>query len=249
MYRKNPYLLMVFPRKNPSSGFVRTQLIGLLAGIGIASIALFGRNTVFTVMDFMQDLRKDGYATTTDARVTSSEISINTKMIPLPHTFWHDPKFTVPPPDLFDSSEIPSTYETLPGPDPSPSPFAASTPPPAPAPVLEPTPSFDSKKLRESIHTHLASVFTGDLPYLLLKSGDRLYPGSRLTGNVTLEAITPTGIFCATPHGILKIEPQPASADQPLENENSEKNLPLDPPKPEPESMQPASDSLEDIVM
>jgi hypothetical protein len=104
---------MAFSRETPSSGFVRTQLIGVLAGIGIASIALFGCNTVFTVMDFMQDPRKDGYAATTDARVTSPEISIHTKMIPLPHTFWHDPKFTVPPLDLFDSSEIPSTYDTI----------------------------------------------------------------------------------------------------------------------------------------
>ena len=196
---------MVFPKKNPPRGFVRSQLVGLLAGIGIASIALFGRNTAFTVMDFMKDLRKDGYATTTAARVTTSEITIDTKMIPLPNTFWQDPTFTVPAPDLFEPIENPPAY----------TPVAASTPPPVVLPTATPSPSpepkqaFDPKHLRQSLHNNLASVFTGDLPYLLLKSGDRLYPGSRLTSDVTLEAITPDGVLCATPMGILKISPKP----------------------------------------
>ncbi len=196
---------MAIPRKHPPRGFVRSQLVGLLAGIGIASIALFGRNTAFTVMEFMKDLRKDGYATSTAARVTTSEITIDTKMIPLPNTFWQDPTFTVPAPDLFESIEAPQAYV----------PVAASTPPPVvlatptPSPTPEPKPAFDPKRLRQSLHNNLASVFTGDLPYLLLKSGDRLYPGSRLTSDVTLEAITPDGVLCATPMGILKISPKP----------------------------------------
>lgn len=205
---------MAIPRNNPPRGFVRSQLVGLLAGIGIASIALFGRNTAFTVMDFMKDLRKEGYATTTAARVTTSEITIDTKMIPLPNTFWQDPTFTVPAPDLFEPIETPQTFV----------PVAASTAPPVVLATPAPTPAFDPKRLRQSLHNNLASVFTGDLPYLLLKSGDRLYPGSRLTSDVTLEAITPDGVLCATPMGILKISPKPdmgnAEVLPALENES-----------------------------
>jgi hypothetical protein len=126
-------------------------------------------------------------------------------MIPLPNTFWQDPTFTVPAPDLFEPIENPPAY----------TPVAASTPPPVVLPTATPSPSpepkqaFDPKHLRQSLHNNLASVFTGDLPYLLLKSGDRLYPGSRLTSDVTLEAITPDGVLCATPMGILKISPKP----------------------------------------
>lgn len=201
--------------KNPPSGFVRTQLIGVLAGIGVASIALFGRNTAFTIMDFVKDLRNDGYATTAEARVTASEITIDTKMIPLPSAFWQDPAFTVPAPDLFETIENPPAYL----------PVAASTPardvPAAPTP--ETRPAFDPKHLRQSLQNNLASVFTGDLPYLLLKSGDRLYPGSRLTSDATLEAITPDGILCATPIGILKIKTDNEANDMPpaLENDSA----------------------------
>lgn len=216
--------------KNPPRGFVRTQLIGVLAGIGVASIALFGRNTAFTIMDFVKDLRKDGFATTAAARVTTSEITIDTKMVPLPNAFWQDPQFTVPAPDLFEKIEKPPQYVAVATPSPAPPAAPASTPPPAPTP--EPKPSFDPKRLRQSLHNNLASVFTGDLPYLLLKSGDRLYPGSRLTSEVTLEAITPDGVLCATPMGILKINPQPDNTDSdtpPVLEESSKPALPEEP--------------------
>lgn len=217
--------------KNPARGFVRSQLIGVLAGIGVASIALFGRNTAFTIMDFVKDLRKDGFATTAAARVTTSEITIDTKMVPLPNAFWQDPQFTVPAPDLFEKIENPPKYLAVATPSPTPSASPASTPPPAAMPVSTPEskPSFDPKRLRQSLHNNLASVFTGDLPYLLLKSGDRLYPGSRLTSEVTLEAITPDGILCATPAGILKISPKPENADSetpPALEESSKPALP-----------------------
>ena len=207
--------------KNPERGFVRTQLIGLLAGIGVASIALFSHNTAVTVMDFVRDMRKDGFATTAAARLTTSEITIDTKMVPLPKTFWQDPAFTVPAPNLFEAIEKPPTYVPV---------IAAPAPTPAATPTPEPTPSFDPKRLRQSLHNNLASVFTGDLPYLLLKSGDRLYPGSRLTSDVTLEAITPDGVLCATPMGILKINPKPETGenDTPPALEEAEKPALLD---------------------
>jgi hypothetical protein len=210
-------------------------LIGVLAGIGVASIALFGRNTAFTIMDFVKDLRKDGFATTTAARVTTSEITIDTKMVPLPNAFWQDPQFTIPAPDLFEKTENSSQYVALATPPPTPPAAPANTPPPTatPVPTPEPKPSFDPKRLRQSLHNNLASVFTGDLPYLLLKSGDRLYPGSRLTSEVTLEAITPDGVLCATPMGILKINPKPETGEnntQPTLEEAEKPALPDESP-------------------
>jgi hypothetical protein len=94
-----------------------------------------------------------------------------------------------------------------------------------------PKPAFDANALKKAIHENLSSVFTGDLPYILLKSGDRLYAGSMLTEGVTLEAISPTAILCATPLGILKISSQPDS--EPLESSsgNEKSPLPLDAPK------------------
>lgn len=243
------------------SGFVRFHLVSLLAGIGVASIALFGTNTALTVMNFIREMRKDGYATTASATVTSSEIKIDTRMVPLPTAFWQDGDFAVPAPDLFEEkSQASESYvdvanrsgarlhdpERMDAPTQS---LLQPTPEPSPEPTPEPKPSFDPENLRRAIHQNLASVFTGDLPYLLLKSGDRLYPGSRLTEGVVLEAISPNGVLCSTPNGILKIEPQPNSVDQPLENGNSKNPLPLDPPKPEPESKQSPSDSSKDIVM
>jgi hypothetical protein len=242
-------------------GFVRSHLLSLLAGIGVASIALFGTNTALTVMNFIREMRKDGYATTASATVTSSEIKIDTRMVPLPTAFWQDQNFSVPAPDLFEEkSPAPQSYvevanrpdlrvhdpERMSAPTQS---LTRPTPEQTPEPTPEPKPSFDPENLRRAIHQNLASVFTGDLPYLLLKSGDRLYPGSKLTEGVVLEAISPNGVLCSTPIGILKIEPQPESEGVTLDNENSKTPLPLDPPKPEPESKQPPSDSSKDIVM
>ena len=242
-------------------GFVRSHLMSLLAGVGVASIALFGTNTALTVMGFIREMRKDGYATTATATVTSSEIKIDTRMVPLPTAFWQDQNFSVPAPDLFEEKKQPNQPyvevvnradsrlhdpERMDAPTQS---LSRPTPEPTPELIPEPKTSFDPENLRRAIHQHLASVFTGDLPYLLLKSGDRLYPGSKLTEGVVLEAISPNGVLCSTPIGILKIEPQPDSESETLVNENSKNPLPLDPPKSESESKQPPSDSSKDIVM
>lgn len=213
------------------------------------------------IMDFVRDLRKDGFATTTSARVTSSEIKIDTRMVPLPSSFWQDREFSVPAPELFEEQPPATpTYVAVASKTGVPSidlertarptqPISSPTPEPKPEPTPTPKPAFDPEGLRRAIHQNLASVFTGDLPYLLLKSGDRLYPGSKLTEGVVLEAISPNGVLCSTPIGILKIEPQPGSDGEALDNENSKNPLPLDPPNPETESKQPPPDSSKDIVM
>jgi hypothetical protein len=245
-------------------GFVRSHLLSLLAGIGVASIALFSTTTAFTVMNFIREMRKDGYTTTASATVTSSEIKIDTRMVPLPTAFWQERDFSVPAPELFEEKEPssspyvavkteanahfhdPERTQAPANPITQPTPAPAPAPAPAPPP---PKPSFDPENLRRAIHQNLVSVFTGDLPYLLLKSGDRLYPGSKLTEGVVLEAISPNGVLCSTPIGILKIEPEPNSPDQPLENENPDRPLPLDPPKPEADSQRPPSHPSTGLVM
>ena len=242
-------------------GFVRSQLIGVLAGIGVAAIAVFGHNTTVAIMDFVREMRKDGYATTASATVSSSEIKIDTRMVPLPSAFWQDHEFSVPAPELFEEkTPAPAEYVAVAArhgassADPERTerptrPISSPTREPKPKPTPEPKPTFNPENLRRAIHQNLASVFTGDLPYLLLKTGDRLYPGSKLTEGVVLEAISPNGVLCSTPIGILKIEPQPDSESETLDNENSKNPLPLDPPKSESESNQPPSDSSKDIVM
>ena len=73
------------PFSKSTHGFVRSHLVGLLAGIGLASIAIFGRNTVESAMSFVKEMRKDGYATTASARVSVSEInSGRNPSLPLP---------------------------------------------------------------------------------------------------------------------------------------------------------------------
>lgn len=231
------------PLSKSTNGFVRSHLVGLLAGIGLASIAIFGRNTVESAMSFVKEMRKDGYATTASARVSVSEITFDTTTTPLPPKFWQESEPSIAAPELFEetspqpplivtslrqkslrnpevaahldswqASEIPDT-------------------PPSPTATPTPKPTFDANALKKAIHENLSSVFTGDLPYILLKSGDRLYAGSMLTEGVTLEAISPTAIICATPLGILKISSQPDS--EPLESSfsNEKSPLPLDAPK------------------
>lgn len=229
--------------KNANHGFVRSHLVGLLAGIGIASIAIFGRNTVESAMSFVRDMRKDGYATTASARVSVSEITFDTTTMPLPPKFWQESEPAIRAPQLFEESpaEPPliitslqqkslrnpevSAAEHPPKPVETPEP----TPPPAVTPV--PKPAFDANALRKALHESLSSVFTGDLPYILLKSGDRLYAGSKLTEGVTLEAISPTAILCTTPVGIVKISSQPESGAIESESASEPPPLPLDAPK------------------
>lgn len=221
-----------------SRGFIRSHLVSLLAGIGVASIALFSTNTALTVMGFIREMRKDGYATTASATVTSSEIKIDTRMVPLPSAFWQDREFSVPAPELFEEKTpavpVYVAIAARPG-SASMDPERAERPTqpissPKPEPTPTPKPAFDPELLQRAIHKNLSSVFTGDLPYILLKSGDRLYPGSRLTEGVTLEAISPTGILCTTPLGILKISPETGSSNEvnSQETPGSGDLLPLD---------------------
>jgi hypothetical protein len=194
-------------------------------------------------MSFVKEMRKDGYATTASARVSVSEITFDTTTMPLPPKFWQESEPSIGAPQLFEESTTepplvvtslqqkslrnpevavevePPVVSEIPEPPPSPT----ATPPPKPA--------FDANALKKALHENLSSVFTGDLPYILLKSGDRLYAGSKLTEGVTLEAISPTAILCTTPVGILKINSQPDP--EPLEStSDSEKSpLPLDAPK------------------
>ena len=218
---------------------MRSNLLGLLAGIGVAAIALFGHNTTVTILDFLRETRRDGFVTTASTTVTPTAIQIDARMVPLPSTFWQDEAFSIPAPELFEENteSLPPYVEVKSGPSrpiqdpekPAPAVQPESTPPPAPTP--EPTPNFNPDQLRRAIHNNLASVFTGDLPYLLLKSGDRLYPGSRLCEGVVLEAISPKGVLCSTPVGILKIEPQPDDDASPaLEDSPAADPLQLDAP-------------------
>ena len=226
-----------------TNGFVRSHLVGLLAGIGLASIAIFGRNTVESAMSFVKEMRKDGYATTASARVSVSEITFDTTTMPLPPKFWHESEPPIDAPQLFEESPAqpplivtslqqkslrnpevavevePPVVSEIPEPTPSPT----ATPPPKPA--------FDADALKKALHENLSSVFTGDLPYILLKSGDRLYAGSKLTEGVTLEAISPTAILCTTPVGILKINSQPDPEALESTSEVEKSPLPLDAPK------------------
>jgi hypothetical protein len=226
-----------------TNGFVRSHLVGLLAGIGLASIAIFGRNTVESAMSFVKEMRKDGYATTASARVSVSEITFDTSTMPLPPKFWQESEPSIGAPQLFEESPAQSPLivtflqqKSLRNPEvaveveppvvseiPEPTPSPTATPPPKPA--------FDANALKKALHENLSSVFTGDLPYILLKSGDRLYAGSKLTEGVTLEAISPTAILCTTPVGILKINSQPDPEALESTSDSEKSPLPLDAPK------------------
>lgn len=231
-----------------TDGFIRSHLVGLLAGIGLASIAIFGRNTVESAMSFVKEMRRDGYATTASASVSASEITFNTTTVPLPPTFWQESKQPIGTPQLFEETPanpplIVTSLHQRPSRDPEITeeslqtkfePQPESTPPHAPTPT--PEPAFDKKALQKALHENLASVFTGDLPYILLKSGDRLYAGSKLTEGVTLEAISPTAILCSTPDGILKIASQRDEEAFHLEVPQEKAPLPLDAKPEAPES-------------
>ena len=212
------------PIKPTKEGRPRSLIVGLLAGIGLASIAIFTKNTAESAMAFVKELRKDGYATTASASIGASGFSLNTSAIPLPPpvTQRGEPGTAFPHP--FEESEVkPTVINTSLQHTPVPQPQVAVEPPPPPTPPVEtkseqavavaPAPAFDSKALQKALHENLASVFTGDLPYILLKSGDRLYAGSKLTEGVTLEAISPNSVYCATPAGILKLDPQSQATD------------------------------------
>ncbi len=228
-----------------ANGFIRSHLVGLLAGIGIASIAIFGRNTIESAMSFVKEMRKDGYATTASTRVSVSEITFDTTTMPLPPKFWQESEPSIGAPQLFEeppaqpplivtslqqkpSRNIEVAVETH-----VPRIEHAAEPKPQPSPTATPVPepAFDANALKKALHENLSSVFTGDLPYILLKSGDRLYAGSKLTEGVTLEAISPTAILCTTPVGILKINahPDPDALEPTSGDEKSP--LPLDTPK------------------
>lgn len=239
------------PTKPTNEGRTRSHIVGLLAGIGLASIAIFTKNTAESAMSFVKELRKDGYATTASASISASGFSLNTSAIPLPPTVTQRPESATGFPNPVEGSEAkPTVINTSLQQTPPPQPKVAVEPPPA-SPSAEtqstqtapPAPSFDSKALQQALHNNLASVFTGDLPYILLKSGDRLYAGSKLTEGVTLEAISPNSVYCATPAGILKFDPQSQTTDA-ISNQTNNA-LPLDLPKPPIESQksEPASDS------
>ena len=57
-----------------------------------------------------------------------------------------------------------------------------------------------------------------------------MYPGSRLCDGVVLEAISPKGVLCSTPVGILKIEPQPNDDASPALESPATDLLQLDSP-------------------
>jgi hypothetical protein len=172
-----------------------------------------------------------------------SEITFDTTTTPLPPKFWQDSEPSIAAPELFEeTSPQPPLIVTslrqksLRNPevavylDP---PQASEMPTPSPSPTATPTPepAFDANALKKAIHDNLSSVFTGDLPYILLKSGDRLYAGSMLTEGVTLEAISPTAILCSTPLGFLKISSQPDSEALEPTSGNEKSPLLLDAPK------------------
>jgi len=226
-----------------TNGFIRSHLVGLLAGIGLASIAIFGRNTVESAMSFVKEMRQDGYATTASARVSVSEITFDTSTMPLPPKFWQESEPSIGAPQLFEESTTQPPLivtslqqKSLRNPEVAVEvepPVVSQIPEPTPSPTATPVPkpAFDANALKKALHENLASVFTGDLPYILLKSGDRLYAGSKLTEGVTLEAISPTAILCTTPVGILKIDSQPDSDSLETATENEKSPLPLDAPK------------------
>jgi hypothetical protein len=228
-----------------TNGFIRSHLVGLLAGIGLASIAIFGRNTVESAMSFVKEMRQDGYATTASARVSVSEITFDTSTMPLPPKFWQESEPSIGAPQLFEESTTQPPLivtslqqKSLRNPEvaveehpPQINKTSELEPHPSPTATPVPKPAFDANALKKALHENLSSVFTGDLPYILLKSGDRLYAGSKLTEGVTLEAISPTAILCTTPVGILKIDSQPDSDSLETATENEKSPLPLDVPK------------------
>jgi hypothetical protein len=226
-----------------TNGFIRSHLVGLLAGIGLASIAIFGRTTAESAMSFVKEMRQDGYATTASARVSVSEITFDTSTMPLPPKFWQESEPSIGAPQLFEESTTQPPLivtslqqKSLRNPEVAVEvepPVVSEIPEPTPLPTATPVPkpAFDANALKKALHENLASVFTGDLPYILLKSGDRLYAGSKLTEGVTLEAISPTAILCTTPVGILKIDSQPDSDSLETATESEKSPLPLDAPK------------------
>jgi hypothetical protein len=203
-----------------TNGFIRSHLVGLLAGIGLASIAIFGRNTVESAMSFVKEMRKHGYATTASARVTTSAITFDTTTMPLPPKFWQESEQPIGAPPLFEENSanpplIVTSLHQRPSRNPeiaaeSPQlqiePQPESTPPPAPTPT--PEPAFDKKALQKALHDNLAS----------------------------LEAISPTAILCSTPVGILKIQSRPDEDALQIEASEEKSPLPLDARPSEPKS-------------
>jgi hypothetical protein len=67
----------------------------------------------------------------------------------------------------------------------------------------KPEASKREKKVLEDLA--VASVHFGDMPYLILKSGERVYPGAHLAAGLKLEAIGPNSLILSTPGGLYKL--------------------------------------------
>lgn len=194
----------------PSSNNPQTLILGILSGVGVAAIALFGKSVLESVAGIAAEMRREGFVTVASARVTPHEIAIDARSVPLPPRFWSEKQWMIEPPEddaraaVAGFPEVEAvSWQAL-------SPSASAVPPPAPepspVPSATPAPASNKEILKSALAENMASVFTGDLPYVLLKSGDRLYAGSLLLEGITLEAISPHGVICNTPEGLLKID-------------------------------------------
>lgn len=193
----------------PSHNF-QTLVLGILAGVGVAAMGLFGKGLVESFAGIASEMRREGFVTVATARVTPGEIAIDARSVPLPPRFWSEREGMIEPPE--DETRVAvagfpevetASWQPL---SPSASAVPPPPPPPAPAPSATPVPPSHSEVLKSALAENMASVFTGDLPYVLLKSGDRLYAGSVLLDGITLEAISPQGVICNTPDGLVKVD-------------------------------------------
>lgn len=195
----------------PSHNF-QTLVLGILAGVGVAAMGLFGKGVLESLAGIASDMRREGFVTVASARMTPGEIAIDARSVPLPPRFWSEREGMIEPPEEEDRVAVAGFPEVETASWQPLSPSASAVPPP---PLPEPTPSAPpappappahGEVLKSALAENMASVFTGDLPYVLLKSGDRLYAGSVLLDGVTLEAISPQGVICNTPDGLVKID-------------------------------------------
>lgn len=192
-----------------SSNNFQTLIVGILAGVGVAAMGLFGKSVLESVAGIASDMRREGFVTVATARVTSHEISIDARSVPLPPRFWSEKEGMIEPPEEESRVAVAGfpEVETASWQPLSPSASAVPPPPPPePMPSATPVPPSNRELLKSALDENMASVFTGDLPYVLLKSGDRLYAGSVLLDGITLEAISPHGVICNTPDGLVKVD-------------------------------------------
>ena len=179
------------------AGSARLPFLAVFAGIGVASTAMFGWTIFSRLLLFSRAEAAVSSPAVAAASVSSASVPAEFRSVPKPmstslavYPAWsadpprRDPAVVTSPQSHFKMEGI----GVLP----------VSGFDPGFVPRQRPQKDF-LQDLR------VASVHLGDMPYLILASGERVYPGTRLGEGFTLEAIGSKSLIFSSPSGLIKL--------------------------------------------